>query len=56
MPLEIRELTIKATVEAKGESSAQSSKGSSNDPKSKDAEVNFIVEKVLRILKERMER
>lgn len=55
MPLEIRELTIKATVEASSGAKMPAA-GPDGQSKKKDAEVNFIVEKVLKILKERSER
>jgi len=55
MPLEIRELVIKATVGdgADDEANTTSSNGSGN---AKESDVNLIVEKVLEILKEISER
>ena len=55
MPLEIRELVIKATVGNDSEGGA----GTSDNARStdaKEADVNLIVEKVLEILKEIAER
>ncbi|WP_204335980.1 DUF5908 family protein [Leptobacterium flavescens] len=52
MPLEIRELVIKATVNnsSSGQSGAQQSKGSA------DVDINEIVEKVFKIIKDKSER
>ena len=54
MPIEIRELVIKATVSESGAADRKSPNG--NAPDAKEAEVNLIVEKVLEILKEKSER
>ena len=57
MPLEIRELVIKATVDSSNggvQASNSGNNGDSND--AKEAEINLIVEKVLAILKEKNER
>lgn len=58
MPLEIRELVIKATVEpSNGGNQAGGTATSNGNPNdAKEAEVNLIVEKVLTILKEKNER
>ncbi|HMZ54476.1 MAG TPA: DUF5908 family protein [Nitrospira sp.] len=55
MPLEIRELVIKATVgnNLQGTSATRDNAGP-ND--AKEADVNFIVEKVMEILDETAER
>jgi hypothetical protein len=54
MPLEIRELVIKATVGNEQEKDAiTNSNGSTN---TQEADVNIIVEKVLEILKDISER
>lgn len=55
MPLEIRELVIKASV---GSDSARESKSTENGKSSNSHEerINLIVEKVLEILKEKSER
>jgi hypothetical protein len=55
MPLEIRELVIKATVD-QGESNGQGGTSNGDSSDAKEAEVNLIVEKVLAILKEKTER
>ena len=53
MPVEIRELVIKAKIGNEGSSTSGSdSDGSENSEKS----INLIVEKVLAILKEKSER
>ena len=55
MPLEIRELVIKATIG----NDSQDGAGTVDSAESKDAKemfVNLIVEKVLEILKEKSER
>ncbi|NUQ23503.1 MAG: hypothetical protein HUU34_06100 [Saprospiraceae bacterium] len=55
MPLEIRELVIKATVDQEG-GNAQGGTANGSNSDTKEAEVNLIVEKVLAILKEKSER
>ena len=55
MPLEIRELVIRATVNEAG-AGGQTNPNSANSADSKEADVNLIVEKVLEILKEQSER
>ncbi|MBU2950211.1 hypothetical protein KO493_05845 [Tamlana agarivorans] len=53
MPLEIRELVIKASVgDEKSSSSSNSAAGSTSD----ESTINEIVEKVLSIIKEKSER
>lgn len=55
MPLEIRELVIKATIDNdKGNSTDSSSNASGQEDKSKI--INQCVEKVLEVLKQRKER
>lgn len=59
MPLEVRELVIKATVD-NGNSGSQNSgfandSGSANSAQTEDL-VNLVVEKVLEIIKEKSER
>ncbi len=55
MPLEIRELVIKATVDGQdGEQGAP--QGGGADEEAKEQLVNLCVEKVLEILKEKAER
>jgi hypothetical protein len=57
MPLEIRELVIKATVDSSNGGAQASNSGNNGDAEdAKEAEVNLIVEKVLAILKEKNER
>ena len=53
MPLEIRELVIKATVESNSEGGGTDN---AEPADAKEADVNLIVEKVLEILKENLER
>ena len=55
MPIEIRELTIKATVN-ENSSFGGSPATRSNASNEKETEVNVIIEKVLAILKEKAER
>lgn len=55
MPIEIRELVIKATVNEPDVHSRKPPKnGNASD--AKEADVNLIVEKVLEILREKSER
>lgn len=55
MPIEIRELVIKATVsDAGADGRTVSNNGNASD--AKEGEVNLIVEKVLEILKGKSER
>lgn len=55
MPLEIRELIIRATVEdSAGAAQSQPANGSAGD--AKEADINLLVEKVLAILREKTER
>ncbi len=57
MPIEIRELVIKATVTQESTSGAASGGGSSNNSVTdKEEIINACVEKVLDILKEKTER
>lgn len=53
MPLEIRELVIKATV---GDKKASSPTTNSADTMSGESTINEIVEKVLEIIREKNER
>ncbi|MCX2680320.1 DUF5908 family protein [Galbibacter sp. EGI 63066] len=52
MPIEIRELIIKAKVDNEGASTTASSSGSGNS----EININEIAEQVLRIIKEKSER
>ncbi|MEW7289064.1 DUF5908 family protein [Aquimarina sp. 2304DJ70-9] len=54
MPLEIRELVIKASVG--GEGSATAGSNASPENKGDESTINEIVDKVLRIIKEKNER
>lgn len=54
MPLEIRELVIKATVG--GDPKKDAATNSNDSTKTQEADVNLIVEKVLEILKDISER
>lgn len=55
MPIEIRELVIKATVgDPSGEMRNAAPNGNPTD--TREADVNLIVEKVMEILKEKSER
>jgi hypothetical protein len=57
MPIEIRELVIKATVSSSnGNGSTATTNNNGNATDTKEADVNMIVEKVLAILKEKSER
>ena len=58
MPVEIRELIIKATVSAGARqgSNAPAGKGDNNGVPANEELVNTCVEKILRILKDRNER
>ena len=59
MPLEIREMIIKAVIEAEGgktSGSGGSSQAGVNDTDPQQIIVNLCVEKVLEILKEKQER
>lgn len=57
MPLEIRELIVKATVDGAGGSNTESSGATGgNDTAQQEQIVNLCVEKVLEILKEKSER
>lgn len=58
MPLEIRELVIKATVgdTAEGGSKPGSTTPSSETTQNPDAQIMLIVEKVLEILRDKAER
>jgi hypothetical protein len=55
MPLEIRELVIKATIGSDSEDGV-GTVDSAESTDAKEADVNLIVEKVLEILKENSER
>ncbi|MEZ5039250.1 MAG: DUF5908 family protein [Saprospiraceae bacterium] len=54
MPIEIRELVIKATVSDSTSNNTGNANGSQMD--AKEADVNLIVEKVLEIIKQKAER
>ena len=56
MPIEVRELVIKATVnqDGSGGSTGAASQGDQTDPN--EEMINICVEKVLQILKEKNER
>jgi hypothetical protein len=54
MPIEIRELVIKATVSESGAADRKPPNGKVAD--AKEAEMNLIVEKILEILKQKSER
>ena len=59
MPLEIRELVIKATLDAEAGKSQKNSGGQHSGANNTDAQqviVNLCVQKVLEILKEKQER
>ncbi len=61
MPLEIRELIVKATVDSSGSASGTSDTGADNgsngnEQSSQEQLINLCVEKVLEILKEKAER
>ena len=55
MPIEIRELVIKASVSESGADGREAS-NNGNASDAKEADVNLIVEKVLEILKDKSER
>ncbi|WP_226294320.1 DUF5908 family protein [Aquimarina algicola] len=55
MPLEIRELIIKTTVNNTGNSNAGGA-GGAQGGKAKEANINEIAERVFEILKEKSER
>ena len=58
MPIEIRELVIKATLSQDNKSGAQPSANSdsSNAPKNNEELINTCVEKILEILKSKNQR
>jgi hypothetical protein len=56
MPIEIRELVIKATVAQEGEEPAGSTSSSDSSANQKEEIINECVEAVLQILKEKHER
>lgn len=59
MPLEIKELHIKATLSDSGQGQTRSGEGTSvggNADNTKDEIINECVEKVLQILKDKIER
>ncbi len=55
MPLEIRELVIRATVEPNAEDQ-QAEPASASNEETPGVDINAVVEKVLAILKEKTER
>jgi len=59
MPLEIRELVIKATLEAESGKSSNATSGQNSGANNTDSQqilINLCVEKVLEILKEKQQR
>ncbi len=56
MPIEIRELVIKATITQEGQSGKTSQAGTNNAVTPQEEIINTCVEKVLEILKDKMER
>ena len=56
MPVEIKELVIKAVVNENGNSGAASAPPSAQDGGAQDAMIKLCVEKVLEILKDQKER
>ena len=57
MPIEVRELIIKATVAQETAQGSSSATGSTNNSVTPNEEIiNSCVEKILEILKEKMER
>lgn len=56
MPIEIRELVIKATVTQDGQQGSTSGGGSNNAVAPQEEIINTCVEKVLEIIKDRYER
>lgn len=56
MPIEIRELVIKATLGQEDQAQQQASSTSGNQSGNQEAIVKLCVDQVLRILKEKAER
>jgi hypothetical protein len=56
MPIEIRELVIKATVNQEPSGNGNSSAGSGNSAASTEEIISLCVEKVLAIIKDKHER
>jgi Family of unknown function (DUF5908) len=56
MPIEVRELVIKATITQDGQQGNAASAGNNNAVTSPEEIINTCVEKVLDILKDKMER
>lgn len=56
MPIEIRELVIKATIADESKTGKGTTAGSNNSVSMQEEIVNACVEKVMEILKEKMER
>lgn len=56
MPVEIKELVIKAVVNENGNNGAASTPSSGQEGGSQDAMIKLCVEKVLEILKDQKER
>lgn len=57
MPIEIRELVIKATITQDGQQGQNNSQGGNNNSVSPAEEIiNTCVEKILEVLKDKMER
>ena len=56
MPIEVRELVIKATITQQGQSEQTARPGNNNNASLQTEVVNTSVEKVLEILKDKMER
>lgn len=55
MPIEVRELTIKAKIESP-ENKAPARHAGGTNSKLSDAQINMIVDKIMRLLQERTER
>ena len=56
MPIEIRELIIKATVKEEEKTTASSSTYSANETEKKISDINHIADKIAEIIKRKNER
>jgi hypothetical protein len=56
MPIEVRELVIKATVEEAVSANTSATSGSKSNVSTSEEIINACVDKVLEIIKEKMER